>query len=57
MSRYYIEWWKGGKRKRRHYDTLEAARAAAGYVFRDTGIVLGIQKEKEERDENIGRDV
>jgi hypothetical protein len=43
-GRFYIEFYKDGKRKRKFYDTLEEAKEVADKIFKQTGIMVGIQE-------------
>jgi hypothetical protein len=44
-GKYYMEWYDDdGKRKRKFYDSLDKASKAADKIFKETGIMMGIQE-------------
>jgi len=46
---FYIEFYKNGRRNRRFWPTLDEARDVAEKIFKQTGIVVGIEEDKSRR--------
>ena len=44
-GRFFMEFYKDGKRKRHYFDSMEEAKKAADEIFKVTGIVVGIEQE------------
>jgi hypothetical protein len=44
-GRFYIEFYKDGKRKRSYFDTLQEASEVADKIFKLTMVVVGIEQE------------
>jgi hypothetical protein len=45
-GRFFMEFYKDGKRKRHYFDSLQDAKEAANEIFKITGIIMGIEQEK-----------
>ena len=43
-GKFYIEFYSKGKPKRKYYDDLEQAKKDADKIFKETGIMVGIQE-------------
>ena len=43
-GKFYIEFYSKGKSKRKYYDDLDEAKKDADKIFKQTGIIVGIQE-------------
>lgn len=53
MTRYTIQEWRRGRPVTYRFSTLDAAREAANRIFRETGIIVGIEQEQPRPDTRL----